>query len=166
MLHDLIAARLAGDATLMATLTGGVWSRALARNQSPTGMPATPGSTPGAFDVAADGSSGRLRPAAVVGAPNEVGHPSGKRGPDALAWDAFVQVHLYAPATATGKAAIETADGRIQALLHGWMVPGSFATVEALTERVGPIDSDEFPGSVQTYRRFRTTGVRLIERVA
>jgi len=160
-LHAALIARLTGDATLLAVLTGGVFGRAL----KATG----PGNTSTAWAVNAATGIAYLRPCAVILDPGEVMHPSGNRDPDIHAYDAWARLFLYAPATDSGKTAIVTADSRAIALFHQWtatLAGVGTAQVVAMPERLGTLDSDEFPGVVFSVRRFRASGTRQIVRAA
>ena len=154
---------LAGDAPLRSLLpdsTGlaaSVHNRRLKRGSNEGATPKAFNATPG------HPREGELLRSIVVADGGEVAHPSGpKRGTRLLAFDTFPRVHYYAEATESGKAAIDAMDARCMLLLHGWQVPGTTIRLEAEPERIPFVDSDEFPGNVETYRRFRGAGTRTI----
>lgn len=109
-----IATRLRADATLMATLTGGVYADGTLGIEGIT----NPTTTPGAY------TSGALKPCAIV---RERAAVPGRRVVDLAAGVAdavqVVEVHLYERGGAT---AIRTAMSRIFALLHGWKPTGAW----------------------------------------
>jgi hypothetical protein len=139
-----IASILAGDAQLAAILTGGVWTRPLKREG--------PGATPEAF-----APTGQVRPAAVVRDGTETADGS---GPD-TAFLGFPQVFLYAPATASGRLAIDAAVTRIVELLHGATVDGAGETGAGLriTSRLGIDDDPVMAGTVMDLIRLQVDGL-------
>lgn len=153
-LQTAILTRLRADAALTALLPGGLWERPLQQGSGPQ-------ATPAAFGPSGPGGVPRLRPCLVLLDPGEVGHPSGDRDRNTQPWDAWARPHLYAPATDAGRALLEQADARLIVLLHDWQTPAHVG-LRALPERGPTLPSDEFPGNLVTYRRFRATGVRVI----
>jgi hypothetical protein len=139
-----IANLLANDAVLAAVLTGGVWTRPLKREG--------PGATPEAF-----APSGQVRPAAVV---RDGGEAADGAGPDG-AYLGYPQVFLYAPATANGRAALESAFARIVELLHNASVVGageSGAGVR-IASRLGIDDDPVLAGTVMDMIRLQVDGL-------
>ena len=102
-----IATLMSEDTTLSGILTGGVYTRSLKRNP--------PGATAEAFSA-----SGQIIPSAVV---KDQGDNADDAGP-IEAFSSFPQIWLYAPTTATGRAAIENAFLRIFSLLHARSIDG------------------------------------------
>ncbi len=137
---DHINTRLQSSASLLGTLSGGVWTRELKR----TG----PGATPGAF-----GPEGQMRPAAVIADQGDNLHPQAAAIPSA--YSSFPQIYLYAPATESGKQAIAGAFGQIVTLLEGWTFQTDAGPVAfvSIVGRLGLRDSDELPGAVFDYVR-------------
>ena len=152
VIQNAVLTFLAADVSLIATLTGGLYNRPL---RNTIGQ----GGTPNAFAAEGAGGVPRLRPAGVVTDGGEVPAPGGEV---INGTDTFPQVHFYAPATATGKAALDTADERVRTLLHGrrLSVAGVGLVTFSALERARVLDSDEFPGNVQTFRRYRGERVR------
>lgn len=110
------AARIAGDATLMAILTGGVFEKALTGVEGISRERA-----PEAFD-----DVGYLLPCALV--------RQRELMPDGVVRDfieqvvsteVVVEIYLYADASA-GYAAIESAKDRLRTLFEGYVLPNSF----------------------------------------
>ncbi len=151
-IQNALVRLLAADLTLIATLPGGVYNRPL---KNTVGQ----GGTPNAFGAAGVGGVPRLKPAGVVTDGGEVPAPGGEVIDGT---DTFPQVHFYAPATATGKAAMDTADERVRKILHrkSISVAGIGLVTFSALERIRVLDSDEFPGNVQTFRRYRGERVR------
>jgi hypothetical protein len=160
-LHQSIVTRLQGDATLTgsgaAQLGFGVYDRWLTPGPGP-------GSTPSAFDQAA---GGRLKRSIVVLDGGETRNPAlGRQG--TFIWDSAPVVYLFAEAHANGKAAVEAADRRVEALLLGWglvLTSGERVTF-ARDSRVGLEDAQQFPGNVVTVVRYRATGARIVPDVS
>lgn len=100
-LRSALLAVLTGDATLLATLTGGVYGEAEISRQG----------TPDAFDA-----SGELEPCALLAV--EADDPT---GPFETSSRTFVTMYFYARA---GYSAIDTALDRVFALLHRQRVSG------------------------------------------
>lgn len=150
---DAIVARLAGDWTLTQSIGFGVYGRWLKRDG--------PGATVDAFDA---GQGGRLKRSIVVLDGGEVDHPSGRPGREWRTWDSFPTTHLFAEAHANGKAAIDSALARMEALLVPWaatLPSGQRVTFEP-DSRVTLEDSEAFPGSVVVVARWRATGARRL----
>jgi hypothetical protein len=156
-IQDAIISRLSGDSTLMILTLGGIWNRPL--------LLAGDGSTPNAWWTPPGKTVPRLRASAVVPDGGEVPAPGGEI---VAGFDSFPQVHLYFEATSQGKANLEAADERIVWLLssnpdHGsgwsisWLGP---PVVFTALERSPVRDSDEFPGYVHCFRRFRGEHIR------
>ena len=139
-----IASLLAGDAQLAAILPGGVWTRPLKREG--------PGATPEAF-----AATGQVRPAAVV---RDGGETADGSGPD-TAYLGFPQIFLYAPATANGRAAVESAVARIVELVHGASVAGAGQTGAGLriASRLGVDDDPALAGAVVDVVRIQVDGL-------
>jgi len=113
--EDAIAAVLNADATLLATLTGGVYAR---------GALGRAGLTRETAAAAFDGTTGYLLPCAVVVERAEV--PDGNvQDQDAQIASAaqIVEVYVYEDAGYTN---IDTALDRIYALLQGYQLTGAF----------------------------------------
>lgn len=134
-LRSAIKSKLSGDATLMATLTGGVFDR---RGISRTG-------TPTAYD-----SSGNLKPCAVVTieATTPVGHPEFNFE------RVFFQVWLYEQ-EGNAYAGIDVARDRVRAVLHRATVVISPGGVHEILHADSFGDSyDDTLGAEMTYERF------------
>lgn len=113
-LRGAIKAVLEADATLLATLTGGVYDKSELgrRGISPT-------STPGAY-----GDQGTLKPLCVVKARGST--VDGALADDAHQYASFRQVVELWFYQESGDTALETAMARAAALLHGKQVTDSF----------------------------------------
>lgn len=145
--------RLSGDGTLYPGLVpGGIWDRPLKAGQGA-------GATGSAFAIRPGDSARvpRLRESIVVFGPNDVAAPDGPQALGDLALrQGFLRLFTYAPATASGKAALDAIDARVRFLLHGWQTvlshgyPVTFTELEALEA----VDSEEFPGNIMTMRRY------------
>lgn len=156
-LQQAIVDRLTGDFTLTQPQPGGlgflVWGRWLKKEGG--------GATPEAWDA---GQGGRLKRNVVVLDGGEVDHPSGRGGPDWRFWDSFPELHLFAEAHASGKAAIDAAIRRCDALLVGWSVAidGGQRVTFRPDARLALEDSEEWPGNVRAVARYRATGARRV----
>jgi hypothetical protein len=154
---DIIATMLTADATLVGALgvdgyvgilRGGVWTRRLKRM--------SPGNTPHAFNGKSEAAQ-LIRPAAVLIDRGDVPHRQRPAIPSAYVQT--IPIYLYAPATATGKEAIKDARYRIWELLDKYTFVtenGPVAFVE-YQERLGILDSEEFPEAVYDTVRYRVT---------
>lgn len=115
--EDEIVTRLRADATLMATLTGGVWSSA---EIGPDGIRrGTNSPTKTAFDA-----NGYLKPCALVRQRGNV--PDGMVRDDVaqvLTATQVVEVYFYQD---RGFGAIDQATARVRALLQGHQLTGAF----------------------------------------
>lgn len=149
-----IVDRLKGDPVFYPGLAvGGVYERPLKAGKGE-------GSTPAAFwvDPGDPAKVIRLREAVVVADGGEV-LPSD--GPIAVAdlrlWQTFPRLFVYVPATSTGKVALDAIDDRARWLLAGWQaqLAHGYALSLDVLERTAAIESDEFPGSLVCYRRYR-----------
>jgi len=158
-----IVDRLAADLTLRSLLPDNTGAAASVHNRR-LKRGTNEGATPKAFNMTpGHPKEGELLRSIVVADGGEVAHPSGaKRGTRLLAFDTFPRLYYYAEATESGKAAIDAIDTRCVLILHDWQVPGTTVRIQAEPERIPFIDSDEFPGNVETYRRFRGPGTRSI----
>lgn len=152
-----VANKLAADATLVGVLgvngysgilQGGVWTRHIKR--------AGAGKTSEAFYLS---DKGRLvRPCAVIPDGDDNDHPQADAIP--AAYEQFVQITLYAPATASGKAAIHAARRRINALidfkLSQWRFTTDDGTLASLdyVGRQSVRDSEEFLGACYSVLRY------------
>jgi hypothetical protein len=146
-----IVARLQSDQTLYPNLVpGGVWDRPLAAG---TGR----GSTPAAFwiDPADPTKTPRLRRSLVVldgGEVAAVGGPSTAR-------ETFPRIFYYVPATASDKTALDDIDSRVLWLLDpaNWRptVGANRPLVLSALELSELVESEQFPGSLVCFRRFR-----------
>ena len=122
----LIAARLAADATLLATLTGGVHDHATLGVLGASKLPAS-----------AYTAGGKLKPLAIVRGRAVV--PTGEladRSSQYASTRQVVEVWLYDDRDATA-AALDTAGARIYALLQERPVTGTYALVNASWDRGG-----------------------------
>lgn len=148
---------LMADSTLVGSLVageyggilrGGVWTRRLKREP--------PGNTPYAFS-GEDDQAKLIRPAAVVLDRGDEPHPQRPAVPSAYIQS--LPIHIYAPATATGKGDIKDARKRIWTVLDGLVFPtedGPMAFVEYVN-RQGVLDCEEFPEAVYDVVRYRIT---------
>lgn len=138
--------RLTGDASLTATLTGGIYDRPIKREGD--------GSTPDAF---ADTRPYQPRPAAVV--------TDGTDGADLLgpngSYQSFPWVYLYAPPHQSGKNTIADAWDQMHSLLHNWRLPTANNTDALVTVigRLGVMDDPEMPDRVLGGMRLQVTGL-------
>lgn len=145
---DTLVGDLDDDGGYEGTLRGGVWDRRLKRE--------APGNTPAAFS-GVDEAAKLIRPAAVLLDRGDDPHPQRPAIPSAYIQQ--IPIHIYAPATATGKVAIKTARKRIWTLLDGLVFEtedGPMAFVEYVS-RQGVLDCEEFPEAVYDVVRFRVT---------
>ena len=146
-----IVQRLGTDPALGLLAPGGVWDRPI---RAGTGQ----GATPGAFwvDPADPARVPRLRRTVTVTGGGEVPAPFGETL-DAV--ETYPRVWVYVEATAAGKAALDDIDERVRQLLDTdvWRVAVPNGRPLRLTplEMGDPGESDEFPGSLVAYRRFR-----------
>lgn len=97
-MRETIKAALEADATLMATLTGGVYTETITRQR-----------TPGAFDA-----NGELLPCALVRVERDAQHGP-YTGPDTLSARVYIVVYFYQQ---SGYGVIDAALDRVRALLH------------------------------------------------
>lgn len=154
---ETIHTTLMADTTLVGVLAagaypgilqGGVWTRRLKREP--------PGQTPYAFS-SADEAGKLIRPSAVIVDRGDVPHR--QRAAIPSAYLQLLPIHIYAPATATGKEVIHDARYRIWELLDKLRFVtenGPVAFVEYV-DRVGCFDSEDFPEAVYDIVRFRIT---------
>ncbi len=150
---EIVRSLLVSDPVLVGTvgpdgysgmLQGGVWTRALKREP--------PGNTPEAFY---DSDKGKMiRPSAVVLDRGDYIHPQRMAIPSA--YQQIIPIYLYAPATATGKQAITDARRRIFSLLNStWIITADgMHGVLSYEDRIGVMDSEEFPEAVYDTMRF------------
>lgn len=149
--RTLIVQRLQGDQELTLNLArGGVYDR-------PIKPGAGQGATPAAFyvDPADPTRAQKLLRSVLALDGGEVDAPNGPAG----AVETFPRVFIYVDATQSGKAALEAIDARVRWLLSPavWRpaVDGNRPLVLSPLERSAAIESDEFPGNLVCYRRFR-----------
>lgn len=151
--------RLKGDTTLMSLVTGSVWDRKLAYGKG------QPGNTNSAFYILPPSQDPaqklRLHTTIYVGPPNDVDAADGLTDPGGRVqsrW-VFIRVYCYIPATAQGKADLDTIDERIRWLTSPsrWQPVLSNGAVLTMTPLEMPelTDSDEWEGSLVTYRRMQ-----------
>ena len=153
-----IVERLKGDTTLMSLATGSVWDRKLSYGKG------LPGNTNAAFYILPPSQDPtqkvRLHPAIYVGPPNDVDSTDGNQedGRVQNRW-AFLRLYYYVPATGSGKEELDQIDARVRWLLSPvrWQPVLSNGAVLTMTSLELPelTDSDEWEGSLVTYRRFR-----------
>lgn len=155
-LAKAIVQRLESDWTLTGPPPGAggfrVWGRWLVKDG--------PGSTPEAFS-----QTGRLLRNVVVLDGGEVGHPDGDAGRRVRRWDSFPTCHVFAEASDAGKAAVDAACRRIEALLcAGWeaVIDGGQRVGFRPDNRIALGEAEQFAGSIVVVLRFRATGARLV----
>ncbi len=156
-LQNAIVARLANDTSvLVAAPPAGLGLLVLDRWPLESG----PGATPDAFTA-----TGAMKRAAVVLDPDEVAHPDRRPGDDRKLVDVFPVVYLFAPAHSTGRAAIEAAYHRIEALFHNYqpVLPNGDRPIFSVTGgRTGARDDEGFLGSTRAEVRLRATWARAL----
>lgn len=150
--------RLAGDWAFTSPPPGGVGMVVLDRWPLESG----PGATPDAFSA-----TGRMLRTAVVLDPDEVAHPDRRPGWDRRLVDVFPLVYLWAEAHSAGRAAIEAAFHRIEALFHNWQptLPNGDRPLFTVTEgRTGAREAsaEGFNGMVRSEVRLRATWARAL----
>lgn len=138
---DAIFTALDADATLDATLTGGVHRQRFDRN-----------ATAAAFD-----SVGTPKPAATVLDRSEDRDLTGL----AVAFSGLPQVWFQAPDTAAGRTAFETAIEAARSLLSGKQIAGPNGTGArvAVAGRVGPEPDPVIAGALTGYLRLQVAGL-------
>jgi hypothetical protein len=135
-----IHALLAGSTALTDVLTGGVHTRTLDREGTPT-----------AFD-----DNGRPLPAAVVRDLGEDADPTGKD----TAFAGFPQVWFQAPATDAGRAAIESAWEIARSLIPAQVAgPNGTGAAVKVVGRVAVDDDPAIPGVVIAMLRLQVAGL-------
>lgn len=151
-IQSVIIAKLTADATLMASLTGGVWNRKPKRNVSTSDVP-TPGSTPGAFNEA-----GYLLPCAYVINPGEQEAPG---GPLNGMW-VFPQIWLRCLPRQGDKDKLDAAYQRIFDLLHmrNIAMPAGTGCELRVIGRLGQTDDEvEMKDTVVDWIRLQGSGL-------
>jgi len=159
--HEIIAARLEADSILTGSFDvdhytgiarGGIWTRKLKRNGD--------GDTPWAFYTSQKGR--KIRPSIVVLDDGDSPHP--QRDSIPTAYNQVVRIYFYAPATESGKQAIEDMRARVYALIDheasgGWVFTSAEGPVvfPRYIDRLGRRDSEVFIEAVEDYQRFVLT---------
>ena len=151
-IRTAIVNRLLADVPLYPTLVpGGIYDRPLKEGSGQ-------GATPAAFWINPSDPARikRLRPSIVVLGPNEVDPPSGPLSNEPIVLrNGFLRLFYYVEATASGKQALDAIDARVRALLAGWQTQLSvgYPVTTSVLELSEPLESEEFPGSLVSYRR-------------
>lgn len=131
-IESTVATYLEADATLMATLTGGVYTSAEVGREG-----ITRGTASEAF-----GTDGYLKPCALVKQRGPV--PDGmlvEQGDPAASFTQVVEIYLYED---SGYSSIDTALGRLFALLYGHQFSGTFPL-----EWIGTLDRERDEGALK-----------------
>lgn len=149
---NAIATLIKADTTIMAGLTGGVWTRPIAQNVSTTSVE-TPGSTPDAFDT-----SNRIKPClAIVGSQE----PANRFGPTG-AYISAPMLHFRCLPRETSKAALDTIIGKVIQLLRGKSVAvSSYGTagVISIAGRDDFTDDPAIPNAVLSTVTLQLDGI-------